>query len=225
MRNGEQCGLRLSAIALAMSTAFLGGACSNDGVAPALPESPVPPPLLSIFGPPTGTIEQCRPTALRAMALTPTGAYEPATNVTWSSSNPIDAPVTAAGEVLARGRQGKVTFVATSGALSASTTYELRPMHDGMIIVWVNATTRTLSPGGGVQLTAIADRNDELFEFPTTWRSLSPDVAIVNEDGFVTALTQGVVEVQATLVEPPDFVDYRVCTPRTFVGSTTISVR
>ena len=99
-------------------------------------------------------------------------------------------------------------------------------MHNGLIIVWINGARQTLSPGEGIRLTAIADRNyEELFEFPTTWRSLSPDVAIVDEDGFVTALTQGVVEIQATLVEAPYFVDPRACTPRSFVGSVKITVR
>jgi hypothetical protein len=222
MQIGEQCQLRRSAIALVMSVAFLGGACGEDGVAPALPGPPARPPLLTIFGPTSGFIEQCQPIALKALALTQDGNYAPATGVTWSSSNPIDAPVTPDGEVLAKGRQGRVTFFATIGALSASTTFDLRPK--GAFIVFISATRQSLFPGEGLQLTAFADRSDETFKFPATWRSLSPDVAVVDDDGFVTALKRGAVAIQATLIEPPDFIDYRACTPRSFLGSVTISV-
>ncbi len=120
---------------------------------------------------------------------------------------------------------GVVDITATSGSVSAKAPTKVWPRAVSVWYVWIRPDSPTLDVGDSLQVTAIADANDALQEYPVTWKSLTPNVATISSNGIVRARTSGEATIEATFVEPPDRSDLTVCPTRTFLGTTIVKVR
>ena len=113
------------------------------------------------------------------------------TIVTWTSSNPLVAAVSATGLTTAKGT-GTATITATSGAVSGATIITVLPAG-----ITITPTTSTLAVGQSVQLRA--DVNDGTGSAsPVTWSFSDALVASVSASGLLTAKGTGVGAVTAT---------------------------
>ena len=117
--------------------------------------------------------------------------------ITWQSSNPSVAEVSASGLVTARGN-GTATITATSGGKSASVTITVAQASSTVVITPVSATLVAISET--VQLRAtVRDGNNNIFSGASiSWSSSSPSVATVNTQGLVIARGSGAAIITAT---------------------------
>ncbi len=116
--------------------------------------------------------------------------------VTWESSDPAVANVSAAG-VVAGGAAGSATITAVSEGVSGSAEITVAA---AVSSVEVAPTTAALTVGGTVQLTATAKdaAGNSLQGRAIAWSSDNSSVATVSADGLVTAVAQGTATVAAT---------------------------
>jgi uncharacterized protein YjdB len=109
--------------------------------------------------------------------------------VTWSSSNPAVATVSATGLVTAV-TSGTVSITGTIEGKSANATLvSMVP-----IVTSITVTTTTPSVGVGQSTQAVATVKDQLggvMTAPVTWNSSAPTIATVTSDGLVTGVTVG----------------------------------
>lgn len=160
-----------------------------------------PPNLLGISVTPTS-----RSAALGVDVLfTANGTYTNSTSrdltsvVTWESSDPIGAPITASG-VVSTFSQGQVTLTATTEGFTASGVLTVTPPIPTAI------TLSPLSPrlplGLTVQLTAVGDYTDHVQRDVTstvTWSSDDTATAFVSPTGLVQSAGVGIAHVTASL--------------------------
>ena len=123
------------------------------------------------------------------------GSTGAATSVTWSSSEPAVATVTASG-VATGVTAGSTTITAASGAITgtAALTVNASPV----ISISVTPASASVSVGGSVQLTATANYQNGTSGNVTssaTWSSSNTSVASVNSNGLVVAVGQGTATV------------------------------
>ncbi len=117
--------------------------------------------------------------------------------ITWQSSHPSVADVSASGLVTARGN-GTATITATSGGKSASVTITVSQASSTVAITPISATLVAISET--VQLRAIVrDGSNNIFsDASISWSSGNPSVATVNTQGLVTARGSGAAIITAT---------------------------
>lgn len=115
--------------------------------------------------------------------------------VTWSSSDPAVAEVTAEGRVTARSG-GSVTITATSEGRSGSASVAV---HAPVATVTVDPSSASITLAGTRQFTAaLRDRNGNLLTGrAVAWTSSNPLVATVSADGLVTARLIGTATITA----------------------------
>ncbi len=136
----------------------------------------------------------------------------PGAGVTWKSSDPAVAGVDAQGLVTAVGN-GAAQITATSGNAVASVPVSVMQASVHIVIEPKSATLRAI--GESVSLTAaVQDQNgNPIPGAKVTWSSSNPEVASVDQDGKVTAVTHGSVEITATSGDLAASVPVRVTIP------------
>lgn len=124
---------------------------------------------------------------------------EDATNqaLTWKSSNTAVAKVSKNGLVTAK-KAGKATITATAkDGSKKSSKCVVTVKYKKATGVTLNASVHTLDVGGTAQLTATVKPSSATFK-GVTWKSTAPQVARVDGNGLVTALSTGVAKIKAT---------------------------
>ena len=131
----------------------------------------------------------------KVFTLTATVLPENATNktVTWSTSNKAVATVDKNGNVTAV-KAGTATITATVGSLSASCVVTVVVPVTSIVL---NITSKTLKENETVKLTATVKPTDAT-DPSVTWASDKPHVATVDNNGTVTAVSEGVATITAT---------------------------
>ncbi len=117
--------------------------------------------------------------------------------VTWTSSNPAVANVSATGLVTALSA-GTTVISARSGSITGGSTLTVTPT--GVKTLQVTPNPVELSPGLTQQLTATGVFEDDTNQNVTnqaTWTSSAPNVAAVSSSGLVTAAAPGQTTVTA----------------------------
>jgi uncharacterized protein YjdB/alpha-tubulin suppressor-like RCC1 family protein len=116
--------------------------------------------------------------------------------ITWTSSNPAVASVSAAGVITAAGA-GTSTVTATSEGKSANTSVQVTaPILVSSVVVSEAAVA--LLPGATRQLTATSlDASGGSLNRQIAWSSSNPAVAMVNGSGLVTANAIGTASITA----------------------------
>lgn len=122
-------------------------------------------------------------------------------NVVWSSENEELATVDQNGLVTAL-REGSVSIVATTvdGDFTATSTISIVSEREEVIPlkrIYVTPQRLTLAVGQSDQLTYIATPSNAT-NTKVTWKSMDKRIAIVDQNGKVTALKSGKVEIEAT---------------------------
>ncbi len=134
---------------------------------------------------------------LSSTARDQNGNQIPGAQVTWSSNDPSVASVDTQGVVTAASN-GTVRITASSGNASASVPITVMQSAVRIVIEPMSATLTAI--GESVSFTAaVHDQNaNPVPGARVTWSSSDPAVARVNEDGRVTAVRHGSVEITAT---------------------------
>ena len=134
----------------------------------------------------------------KVFTLTATVLPDNATNrtVTWSSSNKAVATVDKNGNVTAV-KAGTTTITATVGNLSASCVVTVVVPVTSIVL---NITSKTLKENETVKLTATVKPTDAT-DPSVSWASDKPNVATVDNNGNVTAVSEGVATITATAGE------------------------
>ncbi len=117
--------------------------------------------------------------------------------VTWSSGDDAVATVSEEGLVTAVSN-GMVDITAQSGSLSSTATISVsEPVPTTIVIDPTSATLESI--GETVQLTALVldQRENTMPDAMVTWSSGDESVATVDEDGLVTAVDNGMVDITA----------------------------
>ena len=140
------------------------------------------------------------------------GNLIPDAMVAWSSSDPAVASVDGQGLVTSAG-SGTALITATSG--SASESVPVAVMQSAIRIVINPHSAQLGAIGESVSFTAaVHDKNgNPISGARVTWSSSNPAVASVNEDGKVTAINHGSVEITATSGDLTASVPVRVTIP------------
>ena len=137
--------------------------------------------------------------ALQLQATLLDAASDPVTGIDpfWSSEDTLIAAVSAGGEVLGRAA-GTVRVAASAAGTSTVATVVVEPKRAASVVVSPRDTT--IRSGQKVTLVATprAASGEPLPDRPVTWRSLSPDIASVNEQGEVTGRAPGSAQISAT---------------------------
>ena len=118
--------------------------------------------------------------------------------LTWSSTNPAVATVTAGGVVTAISK-GTTTIIAAAGAKTGSATvFVVDPSVSTVTIT--TAVPSLFYVGQTLQAVAVVKdgSNNTLTAFATTWASSNTAVATVSSTGLITAVTAGATTVTAT---------------------------
>lgn len=139
------------------------------------------------------------------------------TDVTWVSSNPNVATVSSTGvltAISAQNNSGIVSIEVTAGGFATTVPVRVRP--EGWIenltaITVLNSAEPNLSielpVGNDIQLSARGTITDGVFVSETTlanveWRSLTPNVAVISDEGVLTALSEinnnGIARIEVT---------------------------
>ena len=117
--------------------------------------------------------------------------------VTWGSSNPAAATVSATGLVTATGNPGTTTITATSEGKSGSSVITV---YVPVASVTVAPPTSSVTVGNTTTLTAatLDASSNPLTGRLITWNSLNPTVATVSATGVVTLVSRGTATITAT---------------------------
>lgn len=154
-------------------------------------------PVGSVTLPATTTLVAGQSTTLTPVVKDANGTVVTDRTVTWSSSNPTVATVSASGLVRAL-ITGTATITATSEGKSASTALTVTPAPVGSVTV--APFTLNLGSGSTVTLTAtVKDVNGTtVTDRVVTWKSSDTTVATVSADGVLTGLVAGTATITAT---------------------------
>ena len=134
--------------------------------------------------------------------------------ITWSSGDEAVATVSGDGLVTAVGN-GKTEITAKSGSLSSSAEITVAQV-PAAVSIEVDAEATTLTAiGQTLQLMAsVSDANDHPIADPDiSWSSSDESVATVDEDGLVTAVSNGMADITATSGDVSQSVTITVMTP------------
>jgi alpha-tubulin suppressor-like RCC1 family protein/uncharacterized protein YjdB len=105
--------------------------------------------------------------------------------ITWSSSSPSVASVSASGLVTAL-TTGLTTITATSEGAQRRATVTVMPAP--VVRIEISPASSSVPTGSSRQLIAtLYDANNNIVVRPTTWRSSAPNIASVSSSGLVTA--------------------------------------
>jgi uncharacterized protein YjdB len=127
--------------------------------------------------------------------------------VTWSSSNPGIASVSAGGHVVAR-EFGVATVTATVEGVSAQVAIDVR---SPVAQVHVTATPSGIAVGDEVQATVmLRSANGSVVQRPVTWTSSNPAVAEVDANGKVRGRAGGSALIVATSDNQQGWIEIRV---------------
>ena len=134
--------------------------------------------------------------------------------ITWSSGDEAVATVSGAGLVTAVSN-GMVDISAKSGSLSASAAITVSQVPAAIVIeVDAEATTLTEIDQTLQLMASVSDANDHPIADPdVTWSSGDESVATVDEDGLVTAVSNGMADITATSGDVSQNVTITVMTP------------
>ncbi len=137
--------------------------------------------------------------AFRGDHHTMTATTEPAEAadyVTWESSDPVVATVDENGRVEARSK-GTITITATCGEQTAKCIVRCEQLPPASSMINLSAEDLTLNNAGETTTLKIMDEltDEELDKL--TWTSSKPEVASVDANGVVTALTGGTTTITA----------------------------
>ena len=137
--------------------------------------------------------------AFRGDSHTMTATTEPAEAaefVTWESSDPIVATVSEKGRVEARSK-GTITVTATCGDQVAKCIVRCEQLPPASSMINLSAEDITMNNAGETVTMKILDEltDEELKKL--TWTSSKPEVASVDENGVVKALTGGTTTITA----------------------------
>ena len=158
---------------------------------------------VTVLQPATGIALDCAADSLligttKQLTATVTPANAADKTVTWASSNPAIATVSATGLITAVA-PGAVTIAATTSAGAVATceitVYDYPPAN----AIALNTTTASIILGSTQQLTAtVAPENAK--DKTVTWASSNPAVATVSATGLVTGVATGTATITATTV-------------------------
>ncbi|MBB4637742.1 Ig-like domain-containing protein [Longimicrobium terrae] len=133
-----------------------------------------------------------------ARTLAADGAELTGRAVTWSSSNPAVAEVSAAGQVTARATGIAMIRAAAEGRF-AETRVEV-PAPVSRVQVLPGTLALRVGENGVLQASAFGPGGAPVTGLPVQWTSLNPATATVAADGRVTALDAGEARIRATVL-------------------------
>ena len=139
------------------------------------------------------TLEEGQTTTLVA-TVSPAEATD--TDVTWKSSNPEVAPVDENGTVQALS-EGQAVITASAGGKSATCTVTVSKKTVPVTSVTLDRSSLTLEKGQAATLVATVSPEDATDK-DVKWKSTNPEVAPVDENGTVQALSEGQVVITAS---------------------------
>jgi uncharacterized protein YjdB len=166
------------------------------------------------------------------------GTPRSSSGIAWSSSDPSIADVSRSGLVLAQ-RAGEATIYANSGNLSSSSRVVVQPRGRTLTVAPRVDTLHAVGHKLLLTATVLNPAGRELTDATTTWNSLNPEVAEVDQAGTVQAVAAGtaaivvaaqgqadtarVVVRNADIPPPPvaAFVELTPAAPKAEVGSVT----
>lgn len=119
--------------------------------------------------------------------------------VSWKSSNTSIATVSYSGQVMGK-NEGDVTITATSLDGNFSSSYLLKIISVTVVKISVSPKKDSLNVFSATQLTVVFNPTDASKK-NINWYSSNTSVAIVNETGLVTALSEGNATITATTVD------------------------
>ncbi len=156
---------------------------------------PMPVSVVSV-SPPTATTFVGTTQTFTAVSRDAMGAILTDRGVTWSSSNPSVASVSAAGEVTALATGTAFIEATVEGVIGRSA---LTVLPVPVSSVTIALPSNVMSIGAQQQATAAAlDQNGTtLSGRPMAWSTSDPAVAAISATGFITALTPGIVLITA----------------------------
>jgi uncharacterized protein YjdB len=133
-----------------------------------------------------------------ARAVDAAGNTVPDRPVTWASTNTSAALITPTGLILGLGPANPVTITATIDGKVGSATIAVIPAEIAEIIVRPDSVL--LRPGGSLQMQVqvFDEFGFEVIDPEVTWSSFIENVATIDADGRVTALTIGESTISAT---------------------------
>ncbi|MGQ0643797.1 MAG: Ig-like domain-containing protein [Gemmatimonadaceae bacterium] len=138
---------------------------------------------------------------LSAIALDASGNQVPNAAITWSSSNPIVATVSAAGLATAMS-SGNATISATSSGKTGSATVSVAAPPPAVVAsVTVTLNSSSLLVGQTTQAQAVARdaAGNIITGRPVTWKADDAHIASVSAAGLVTALASGTTAIAAKI--------------------------
>lgn len=124
--------------------------------------------------------------------LAPAGSNS---TIAWKSSDPSVATVSDDGTVMAKA-VGKATIIATAEGKSASCEVNVTVPLNGISII---GDATTIKKGQTIKLSVVYDPEDTTDSKAITWKSSNEDVATIDQNGIVTAIADGMVEITATV--------------------------
>ncbi len=148
------------------------------------------------------------------LQLTATGTYADGTtsdvssSVIWTSSNPALLTISSTGVATAFSTASPATSTVTATFGGASTSFSVTVLPAGsgsgavLSSITITPTSSRIAAGGTQQLTATglyADGTSKDLTSTAVWTSTQPSTAIVNNLGLVTAVSPGLVSIQASI--------------------------
>ena len=119
--------------------------------------------------------------------------------VTWSTSDPTIATITAAGDATGVGA-GSATITATQGAISGTAT--LAVVASPLVSIAITPANPSIAAGTTQQLTATgtyADSSTRDLTAQVTWSTSDPTIATITTAGLATGVAEGPSTITATL--------------------------
>ncbi|HEV2644050.1 MAG TPA: Ig-like domain-containing protein, partial [Candidatus Elarobacter sp.] len=178
------------------------GKSGTAQVVVASPPPPQPTPVATVVvSPNTGTLTVGGTLALAAVTRDASGAVLTGRTVTWATSAPQVASVSANGVVTAVAA-GSATITATSEGKSGTAAITVQaPPPPTVASVTVSPNTGTLNVGATLSLSATArDASGSIITGQTVaWSSSAPSIASVSASGVVTAVAAGPATITATV--------------------------
>ncbi len=136
---------------------------------------------------------------LQASVLPANATYQ---NVTWSSSNPSVATVNANGTVTAIAPGTAVITAASQDGTNKSASCSVQVQHRITGLTF-NRNTELLSLEAPFNRTRIYATLEPNVDVPILWQSSDPSVAVVSDDGIVTAVGEGTAHIAASVPNGP----------------------
>ena len=133
---------------------------------------------------------------LTAKVVDPNSRTIEGATVTWKSSEETVATVSAAG-LLTAVNNGAASITATSGDLSESIDVTVRQTPARIVIDPSNTTLAAIGNTAQLTATVLDDNGHALDGADVTWESGDEAIAMVDDQGLVTAIASGTVEITA----------------------------